>query len=48
MGHPVRLFYGHSLVDPLSDGVLADGLEGGDGVAVLEEAKPAHGGVNLV
>ena len=42
------LFHSHSLVDPLPDGVLADGLEGGDGVAVLEEAQTAHGGANLV
>ena len=28
-------------VDPVSDGVLADRLERGDGVAVLEEAETA-------
>ena len=28
-------------VDPVSDGVLADRLERGDGVAVLEEAEAA-------
>ena len=29
-------------VDPVADGVLAERLERGDGVAVLEEAEAAH------
>ena len=35
-------------VDPVSDGVLADRLERGDGVAVLEEAETAAAAADVI